>query len=706
MADDLLFGGFRGPGGFMPAATTLTEPVTNAAGSDLLAGEVVRLNGNATVTRAQANAPANVVGLVGAMQAATPLGALGPVVSSGRGFVLLEPALVPVAGEALWVSATTPGRATNVAPPLLSVYLGIVKDASGYGATGGVIADLAPSYTLSVGLNTLHAAYAAGVLAADQTMKLTDADGGGVVVDGSAVAFTGANAFTITGTLTSSVVFPRTGGAVFTRNENNLFEVIARNTHGGVAADVGFTLQNETAATVRLGLYSSAHPALGALTGASTYWYSDAAAGIVIMASNGSGTIRFAAGGAGEVARILSFGVLVGTTVAYATSSLRVQATKTIAAPAAIDTWDGVSFISSTLTLTAGFVAPNELAFHRIAAPTITQTAGVAYVVPASATVIVDGPPAAGAGGGATPTLTNPHSVWIKSGYLVVGDNVGHPYGGATNSLTIASSTANCGFTIGQSAAAALQMVWLFGLPGSAAIATGGYSYALNINSSVLGLQNASGFNVLVGAAVDAPATLFNVLASKTVASAAGAVWNGIKFAADTLTITGGPGAITSISKFAVEGPTITSAAANVIGDFYTQRIGAAAFAGAGPASATRSYSLFSEGNTKFGGGMTFKGTDVNAAGPYVVLPTDFFLEVRYTATGAIQINMPSIATVGNGRVIAIIDSGYNAAGFNITVARNGADTINNVAGNYTMNVTGSCIWFKANATTNNWEIV
>lgn len=684
----------------MPAATTLTEPVTNAAGSDLLAGEVVRLNGNATVTRAQANIPANVIGLVGAMQAATPLGALGPVVSSGRGFVLLEPALVPVAGEALWVSATTPGRATNVAPPLLSVYLGIVKDASAYGATGGVIADLAPSYTLSVGLNTLHAAYAAGTVAADQTMNLTDADGGGVVVDGSAVAFTGANAFTITGTLTSSVVFPRTGGAVFTRNENNLFEVIARNTHGGVAADVGFTLQNETAATVRLGLYSSAHPALGALTGASTYWYSDAAAGIVIMASNGSGTIRFAAGGAGEVARILSFGVLVGTTVAYATSSLRVQATKTIAAPAAIDTWDGVSFISSTLTLTAGFVAPNELAFHRIAAPTITQTAGVGYTIPVAATMIIDGPPAAGAGGGATPTLTSTFSLLVKNGSV----GVGSPSAWSAFPFSVHSAVnINWGMTTGIILPNAARFT--AGIDNAAGLIPMEF-WADEFVYHTLGgnLYFSAAANLGIGVSAGASSRL-QVLASQTVASAAGAVWNGVKFAASTLTLTGNTN-ITALTFFNVEAPAISAALALTVTDFYTTRIAPATFGGAGPASVTRSYSLFSEGNTKFGGGMTFKGTDVNAAGPYVVLPTDFFLEVRYTATGAIQINMPSIATVGNGRVIAIIDSGYNAAGFNITVARNGADTINNVAGNYTMNVTGSCIWFKANATTNNWEIV
>jgi hypothetical protein len=102
------------------------------------------------------------------------------------------------------------------------------------------------------------------------------------------------------------------------------------------------------------------------------------------------------------------------------------------------------------------------------------------------------------------------------------------------------------------------------------------------------------------------------------------------------------------------------------------------------------------------------KTTDINAAGPYTVLHTDYMLEVRYTATGAITIDLPSIAAVGEGRIVAVIDSGYSAGvgGHEITIARNGADKINNVAGNYTQNISGSAVWLKANTTTSNWEIV
>ncbi len=111
-------------------------------------------------------------------------------------------------------------------------------------------------------------------------------------------------------------------------------------------------------------------------------------------------------------------------------------------------------------------------------------------------------------------------------------------------------------------------------------------------------------------------------------------------------------------------------------------------------------------GQLTLGAGLNFHTTDVNAAGPYVVLTTDCFIRVRYTATGAISINMPLIANVEEGHLVAVVDSGYNATANNITVVPNGGDKINNVASDYTINVTSSCLWFMANKTTNNWEIV
>ena len=93
------------------------------------------------------------------------------------------------------------------------------------------------------------------------------------------------------------------------------------------------------------------------------------------------------------------------------------------------------------------------------------------------------------------------------------------------------------------------------------------------------------------------------------------------------------------------------------------------------------------------------------ASGTHTVLQTDYYLQCTYTATGVITITMPSIATVGDGFLLVVKDSGYNANNNNITVARNGSDTINNVGGNYTINTAGTSISFIANDTTDDWEI-
>jgi hypothetical protein len=206
-----------------------------------------------------------------------------------------------------------------------------------------------------------------------------------------------------------------------------------------------------------------------------------------------------------------------------------------------------------------------------------------------------------------------------------------------------------------------------------------------------------------------APTSRLHVVATKTIASAAGAVYDGIKFAASAVSITGNTGIATAagFNFTTIQAPTIAGDTATcAITHAATLTVTAAPIAGANVTIANPYAFWVQAGNTRLDGGQIRKGVDVNAAGPYVVTATDYMLEVRYTATGAISINLPSIAAVGNGRILVSIDSGYNAAVNNITLVRNGADKINNVAGNYVQNVSGSAIWLKANATTSNWELV
>ena len=70
--------------------------------------------------------------------------------------------------------------------------------------------------------------------------------------------------------------------------------------------------------------------------------------------------------------------------------------------------------------------------------------------------------------------------------------------------------------------------------------------------------------------------------------------------------------------------------------------------------------------------------TTVNTA-TYNLLSTDYILNITYTATGAVTITLPT-AQVVDGRTIIIKDAGGNAGTNNITVATEGAETIDGAA--------------------------
>lgn len=117
-----------------------TELLVNASGGPLVVGDVVRINGDGTVTKAQANIPGNAQGTIGVVKGGGAAGATVEIVT-GQARVRLEAALVPVAGGDLFLSAATAGLGTTV-PPANVVILGVIKDASGYATDGTVLADV------------------------------------------------------------------------------------------------------------------------------------------------------------------------------------------------------------------------------------------------------------------------------------------------------------------------------------------------------------------------------------------------------------------------------------------------------------------------------------------------------------------------------------------------------------------------------------
>ena len=115
---------------------------------------------------------------------------------------------------------------------------------------------------------------------------------------------------------------------------------------------------------------------------------------------------------------ILHGSVGLGVVAPGATKFYVLDTAAAITAPIAGSAWDSINFAQSTLTLTAGGTAPSELAFTRIAVPILTQTAGAAYTIPISASMILDGPPSATNAGGATPVLTQKYVLYAKDGNI------------------------------------------------------------------------------------------------------------------------------------------------------------------------------------------------------------------------------------------------------------------------------------------------
>lgn len=235
----------------------------------------------------------------------------------------------------------------------------------------------------------------------------------------------------------------------------------------------------------------------------------------------------------------------LGGAAASANATLVLLGTKTIAAPASGSAWNALDLQASTLTLAAGGAAPNELAAVRFAAPVITAGGGSAYVVPVAATVIIDGPPVTGASGGATPTLTAVSALLVKG-----------------NTRVTSGALHMSGYG-GVAAAAAI----FFGSAGTDYLYRDGVTGAITLRATGADFHFTSG-GAYSGAAMSIGTTHTHTTSLKIVAtrnnvpSAADAAWDGINFAASTLTLTGSTQCNASINLVNIAAPTITDASA------------------------------------------------------------------------------------------------------------------------------------------------
>jgi len=257
--------------------------------------------------------------------------------------------------------------------------------------------------------------------------------------------------------------------------------------------------------------------------------------------------------------------LLLGGASASAQASLAVLASKTIASASGA-VWDGVKFAASTATIT-GATGITALSFTKIEAPTISgDTAGL--VIGSAATLTITGPPVAG---NANTTITIPLAL-----HVLAGDSL---FGNYTPLATATPLRVSFGATYGNSVAGSPNnLKWMLFDDGIAADRYGiGMSlFLMELHTAVSGEigffpnngvdagRFSKNANLLLGLTTDVAtaSSKLQVVASKTIASAAGAVWDGVKFAASTLTLTGGTQVTSSVNFFNIAAPTITDASA------------------------------------------------------------------------------------------------------------------------------------------------
>lgn len=314
--------------------------------------------------------------------------------------------------------------------------------------------------------------------------------------------------------------------------------------------------------------------------------------------------------------------VQVGGTSFFAVSgggtstALKVTASKTVAS-ATSAVWNGVNFAPATLTFSGSTAVTTAAGVNAVTFGIPTITAGSAVAVTSAATVTVLGAPAVSG----SATLTNAYAFWTQAGKVRFDGFVG--IGGIANptvDLYIQrSSAANVEFIVENTAntsSATAQMlfqvggasasdpwiqysvngatVWSNGLDNSA---SDNFVWSRSValgNTDVMALT--SNLNLMIGTSTDVASTLLRLAPSKTIASASGAVWDGVDVIASTATLTGGT-AITTATGFnmvAFRAPTISAASALAVSFASTVYIaGAPTGAGAGPATLTKSYSFW-----------------------------------------------------------------------------------------------------------------
>ena len=577
---------------------------------------------------------------------------------------------------------------------------------------GGTYAPLLTSVTLAQ-------TYGYGTLAADQTLPLLDANGGGLIVDGTAAGFTGTNSLTVKATSAGTVLFPRVGGlsvvstvsvaaaAGSTWNEVDLQASTLTLTGGPAVATkvsmvhVGQGTVNGPGNTVTdaYDLLVDAAPAgtatLARLWSTGFAGAAQAQAGLVLGTGLDPPTENDLVVGAGATvvseANSGRLGYIAGASQQFFVSLNTGAYVPLMVGPAA----GGFTQGSVPFAAASGQLTQDNPNFFWNAANATLQLSGATAVTTSALTLNVSKMLAAPAAGSVWEGFRVENSILtatMSGGPVTVTELVSSHFHQPTittsgvGALTVTDAyTVRIGAPPVAAGSATLTNAWSLGVTGAVKLLSLILIQPAAVSSGTFtGFTQVAAAHTNLTAGTEVPDTNFNLSATKTWAT----------------------GAIATQRDFIVQARTYAFAAASTVATAATVAITGAPAAGAN-ATITNPLALWvMAGVARFDGNTKLR----RAAGPHdrrerrrplrrthhrLLHPRSLHGDGR-----DLPANLPSIATVGDGWVVYSADSGYNAAVNNITLVRNGTDKINNVAGNYAQNVAGSVIKLTANATT------
>ena len=473
-------------------------------------------------------------------------------------------------------------------------------------------------YTSSSSSGTLADAYNNGAVATDQTLSLSDAHGGGVVILGNGLMFTGQNSFAIQAPLGGSVLFPRIGGLSVASHTSNVAATVTTWNE----ADLKSSILDLTGPPALIASLAMAHVGSGIINAVGST-VSDAydlkidaaPAGLVSITRAWSlgtaGPVQVSAGGLvlgsslsppGEDDLVLGPGATAVSQansgrLGYELAGQRFMVSMNGGAYVPLATGPALGFTPGSVIFASGTgsLGEDNAAFFW---DHTNKRFGVNVAASPTAQIHVAGS-AAGAPGTGSFKL-NPGTLLLATESGTIESNGTHLFW--TNALGVRVPLDNTAVatTLAQAYAnGAMSADQTFGILD----ANGG---AVVVNGTTPGIVSPTVFEIdVIGGAINFYTKGgFDVSSIISKAAAAGTTWDPVSFLSSTLTLTGGPTTVTKVAQVRL-GAGIVNGAGNTVSDAYNLLIDGVP---AGTATITRSWSLGAAGAVQVGAGVVLGG--------------------------------------------------------------------------------------------------